>query len=152
MASSGIEIREVNNKKIYVNPDIKKAGKNNNREFKPLGTDKKDACDWQSGLKWTGVAFAILGLIVGLIGTLVYVGLLQVALTGIGTMSMATGLYTLLAGFGVTFITGILLTVACVLSRAKAAKEGEVDGDNKPWCANICSDKKAKRKESQSEL
>jgi len=85
------------------------------------GCNKNTACNV---FKWIAIALAITGVVAGLTGLLVCIGQVQIGLAGVGAMSAATGLYTLLAGFGVTFISTILLTVVGIVNRSQAKKEG----------------------------
>ena len=86
---------------------------------RPLKTQPQKGCDWTKGAKAVAVAVAIVSLIAGVIGLLVYLGQLQIGLTNVGSMTQSIGLYTMLGGFGATFITTLLMSVACCLSRAK---------------------------------
>ena len=119
-------------------------------------TDAKGGCTTSSvcnGIKIAAVILAIIGIVAGVIGLLVYLDTLAIGLTNIGSMSSTTGLYVMLGGFGVTFITGILLGVACIVQRAKEKNPADPskpakDGDKKAGClSNLCgSDKPANTK------
>src|ERR1700722_4283568 len=74
----------------------------------------KCTCDKESvktGLKWTGVALVVIGVAAGVIGLLVCLGVLQIGLTNV-MMSLETGLYLAIAGFGIALMTAVLLVVA----------------------------------------
>lgn len=110
-------------------------------------TKKSEGCDWKGGLKWTGIALLIVGLLGALVGALVYSGVMGITLTGLGAMASATSLYVLLAGVGLAFIMGVLLITAKCLSAAKEAEAGK-----KPWtcCAKPETTVKTKtKKESE---
>lgn len=104
---------------------------------------KSEGCDWKGGLKWTGIALLIVGLLGALVGALVYSGVMGITLTGLGAMASATSLYVLLAGVGLAFIMGVLLITAKCLSAAK-----EADAGKKPWtcCAKPETTVKTKTK------
>jgi hypothetical protein len=73
--------------------------------------------------KWIVIAVAVVALAVGIIGLLSYIGVLQLGLKGVGTISSITGLYTMLAGFGASLIISILLGVSCLLPGKSKKKE-----------------------------
>ena len=73
----------------------------------------------------TAVALAIVAFVAGTVGLLVYIQQLQLGLASVGTMSQATGLYTMLGGYGITLITGLLLLVAKCVQARKHKGEGE---------------------------
>lgn len=81
------------------------------------------SCDWAKGLKAVGVAVAIAGIFAGVVGLLVYLDILQISLTHVGTMSQAVGLYTTLGGFGAAALSVLLLGVAEGMSCAKEKGE-----------------------------
>lgn len=73
---------------------------------------EQPGCDPTKGAKAVGVAVAIAGIFAGVVGLLVYLGILHISLTNVGTMSQAIGLYTLLGGFGATVVSSLVLGVA----------------------------------------
>jgi hypothetical protein len=130
-----------------------KDGELHYRKVVPL--DKKDGCNKSSAcnvLKWAVVALAILGAVVGVVGVLSYLGQLQLGLAGVGAMSATTGLYVMLGGFGLTLVTGILLTVSCVIQRARAKKEHEINVDADPKPASCFSKLCGKNKAADAHL
>lgn len=89
-----------------------------------LETHKPNTCKNDAIVAVITIAF-ITTLVTGIIGTLVYTGVLHVGLSGIGAMTMSTGLYTLLAGFGAAFILTILVTIVSCLNRTKRTSRGD---------------------------
>ncbi len=115
---------------------------------------KWDSC--MKVAKWAAIALAVTGLFVGVVGLLVYLGQLELGWTGIGAMTQEVGLYTMMAGFSVTFVSSLLLAVnkACALaeSRRQDAEKAETklleeghETEGKPgrcaiwtdWCTGI---------------
>ncbi len=76
-------------------------------------------CDVVKGAKAVLVAVAIAGIFAGVVGLLVYLDILQISLTNVGTMSQSLGLYTMLSGFGAAVLTTLLLGVAQCMNCAK---------------------------------
>lgn len=62
-------------------------------------------------IKVLAIAFIAAALFAGLIGTLVYTGVIELGLLNCGTMSTNAGLYTLLAGFGSAIVAGIVYKI-----------------------------------------
>lgn len=93
-----------------------KPGKSQGHEFKKITNEVTEGAGCsrtEKGFASAAVAFAVFTLVVGVIGLLVYLNILQLGLQNVGTMSSDLGLYTMLAGFGASFIAGVLLTVGC---------------------------------------
>lgn len=64
-----------------------------------------------STVKVLAIAFIAAALFAGLIGTLVYTGVMEVGLLNCGTMTTDAGLYTLLAGFGSAVVASVVYTI-----------------------------------------
>ncbi len=76
-------------------------------------------CDPWKWVKIVAVALAIATFVAGTAGLFVWLGKLNISLTGIGSMTQELGLYTMLVGYGFTFLATVLLTVNAFLSRAR---------------------------------
>lgn len=96
-----------------------------------------------SSAPYVAVAALVVGFLAALSGAGVFSSYLQVSLRGIGSISQAYGLYTLLGGSIVTFVTGVLLLATCMNRKAGGAHEQEVAGATswKDSCFAICKKK-----------
>lgn len=98
----------------------------------PAPLTEQKGCDCPKGAQMVAIAVAILGILVGTVGLLVYLGQMQIGLTNVGMMTSEIALYTMLGGYGATFIALALLSVACCLGGPKGAGDGSIDLTPKP--------------------
>lgn len=121
-----------------------KVGDNGKNQFKKLKDNgkppaDKGSCTTYDGLWWTGVAFAIAGLVIGGGSLLAYLKLIPLPVASVGTISMATlTFYTTLISLGVSFVLGVVLAVASCLCKPKDATPAAPNKSSWWDCLNCC--------------
>lgn len=79
-------------------------------------------CNVGDGFKWAAIALIIIAFIVGTAGLLVYLNKLLIGLQHVGTMSQTAGFYTMLGGYTLAFVTGVLLILKAWIENSRAKK------------------------------
>lgn len=85
-----------------------------------LPADKSKGCDWKNIAKWTAVALAIVALVPGFAGLLIYFGKTPGFLSFLGQFSKNTGMWTGIGGFATTVAGAAAATVLSCLGRKNA--------------------------------
>lgn len=90
-------------------------------------------CDHIKNLKTALVILAVVGLVVGLIGMLAQMGILNVGLNGVGALTDMNALYTMIGGFGLTLVSSVIFGVLCAKANCKkATTEGTDSSERQP--------------------